>query len=77
MLSHLRDSGDLEQTADQVIFLHRKDYYDPEQAQRNGSDNISELILARNRAGQVATARVFYHKHLSRMHDLDAKHTSV
>jgi len=77
MLSHLRDSGELEQTADQVIFLHRDDYYDPEQARRDGTDRLIEFVLAKNRSGQVGTVRAFYLKHVSTMRDLDEQHAAA
>jgi len=36
MLSHLRESGELEAVADVVLFLYREDYYDAERAERRG-----------------------------------------
>jgi replicative DNA helicase len=46
-LSHLRESGSIEQDADVVIFVHRRDYYD-------SSDRPGELdiIIAKNRDGE-------------------------
>ncbi len=52
-LSDLRDSGSLEQDADQVWFLYRPGYYD--------SHNVSseaEIIVAKNRNGPVGIAKV-------------------
>jgi replicative DNA helicase len=40
-LHHLRDSGELEQVADLVLFLYREDYYDLEKAQRENREYIS------------------------------------
>lgn len=52
-LSDLRDSGTIEQDADVVVLVHRDSYYD-EQAPQNEGD----LIVAKNRNGEVGTVRV-------------------
>lgn len=49
MLSHLRDSGDIEQDADIVVLLHRDSYQNEEQQ----DNKVLELIIAKNRNGQV------------------------
>lgn len=48
MLSDLRDSGNIEQDADMVLFIHREDYYNknPE------TSNKAEIIFAKFRAGE-------------------------
>jgi len=52
MLSDLRDSGNIEQDADQVIFLYREGYYIKE----NVPDNERfEVIIAKNRDGITGT----------------------
>ncbi|MEF9520308.1 DnaB-like helicase C-terminal domain-containing protein (plasmid) [Chlamydia crocodili] len=48
MLSDLRDSGQIEQDADVILFLHRKDYYSQE-----ASKGLSEIIIGKNRHGSV------------------------
>ena len=45
--SDLRDSGQIEQDADIIMFLYRPGYYDPELSQKEG-----ELILTKNRHGR-------------------------
>src|SRR5437016_13942952 len=40
MLSHLRESGELEQVADLVLFIYREDYYNPETEKKN----IAEIM---------------------------------
>jgi len=47
MLSDLRESGAIEQDADEVLFLYREDYYNPDTEKRN----IAECIIAKNRHG--------------------------
>ena len=51
ILSDLRESGQIEQDADMVMFIYRDDYYDKE-SERGG---IAELIISKHRNGQLAT----------------------
>ena len=53
-LSHLRESGALEQDADIVIFIHRPHYYDKE----NADENLAKIIVAKNRSGAVGTVEL-------------------
>jgi replicative DNA helicase len=50
MLSDLRESGNLEQDADLVMFIYRDEYYFPETTDRPGE---AELIIAKHRNGSV------------------------
>ena len=52
-LMHLRDSGELEQDADTVTFIHRPDYYDP-----TDSPGMAELLVRKNRNGPTKTVHV-------------------
>lgn len=49
MLSHLRESGSLEQDADAVWFLYREAYYD------SSANNEAEVIIAKQRSGPTCT----------------------
>ena len=49
MLSDLRESGQLEQDADLVMFVYREDYYDDE-SERTGE---ADMIIAKHRNGPV------------------------
>ena len=53
-LSDLRESGNIEQDADKVIFPHRPSYYDPDAIDHNGVPwkNRGLLIVAKNREGK-------------------------
>ncbi len=51
MLSDLRESGSIEQDADIVMFLYRDDYYNDKPNEKN----MAELIVAKNRHGEVGT----------------------
>ena len=58
VLSDLRDSGAIEQDADVVIFLYRKEYYDKEGVPSADENNIAEVIIAKNRHGAVKDVKV-------------------
>ena len=49
----LRDSGSLEQDADAIIFVYRDEVYDETTADKG----IAELIIAKQRAGELGTIR--------------------
>jgi replicative DNA helicase len=70
MLSHLRESGELEAVADVVLFLYREEYYDAEKAQREGKQNVCEVIVAKHRNGPVGTVELYFDKAIARFHDL-------
>lgn len=65
-LSHLRESGALEQDADVVIFIHRPEYYDPDTEQKG----IAEIIVAKHRNGPVGTAELAFLKEYTKFLDL-------
>ena len=48
LLSDLRESGNLEQDADLVMFIYRDDYYEKENSERPGE---ADLIIAKHRNG--------------------------
>ena len=50
LLSDLRESGQIEQDADLVMFLYREEYYEKDDSQRPGE---ADLIIAKHRNGPV------------------------
>lgn len=63
ILADLRDSGGLEQDADQVIFLHRPEYYKISHYQDGTStENVADVIVAKNRNGPVGDVKVAFIK---------------
>lgn len=60
-LSHLRESGAIEQDADVVMFVHRPEYYltGPEKEAAAGK---AEIIIAKNRNGPIADVDVLWSK---------------
>lgn len=56
-LADLRDSGSIEQDADAVFFLYRPEYYKISQyADGSSTAGICEIIIAKNRGGEVTLA---------------------
>ena len=62
MLADLRESGSIEQDADIVAFLYREAYYQKEQADSQEANNVTELILEKNRHGSLGTVKLYFHK---------------
>ena len=57
VMSDLRDSGSIEQDADKILLLYRSDYYNRDQEPTNELD----VIIAKNREGQVGTATIKFY----------------
>jgi replicative DNA helicase len=64
-MADLRESGAIEQDADVVLLVHRPEYYDP-----NDQPGIAEIIVAKNRNGQVDTVKLVFHKQFARFDNL-------
>jgi replicative DNA helicase len=76
-LSHLRESGELEQVADLVLFIYREDYYDHAKARAEGKEHIAEIRIAKHRNGPVGDIEMFFHKEYGRFMDLDRRHAAA
>ncbi len=59
MMSDLRESGSIEQDADVVAFLMRREYYDP-----YDKPGQAEVIIAKNRHGSVGSVNLTYRKEI-------------
>lgn len=70
-LSDLRESGSIEQDADIVSFIYRPGYYEPDNPE---VANITDLILAKHRAGPTGKVQLFFHPERLRFMSLDTKH---
>lgn len=70
MLSDLRESGSIEQDADQVFFLYRPEYYGiTADGNGNSVEGLSELICAKNRHGATDTVKLRFEGALMRFTD--------
>lgn len=66
-LSHLRDSGSIEQDADIVLFIHREEVDDPSTNWKNYAD----IHIAKNRQGALGKVGATYHGHQVRFENFD------
>lgn len=64
-LSHLRDSGSIEQDADVVVFIHREEVDNPETQWKNHAD----VHVAKNRQGALGRVGATYIGHQVRFED--------
>ena len=70
MLSDLRESGAIEQDADEVMFLYRDDYYNKD-TQEQG---VAECIVAKNRHGELGPVKLQWIPQYQTFTDLEWKH---
>src|SRR5690606_16060975 len=66
VMSDLRDSGNIEEFADVVMFLYREDYYYPELAKEKGTEGLVEVIFAKQRKGPTGIAKLRFIKEFTR-----------
>lgn len=85
ILSDLRDSGSIEQDADQVLFIFRDDYQKPEKQQEEQKNNPTsegdgpfdvdkptKIIVAKNRNGKVGTIELHFLMNIGRFVEIDS-----
>jgi replicative DNA helicase len=66
-LSDLRESGAIEQDADNIIFITRPDYYDPQTDQKG----IADLDIAKQRNGPTGRIKLRFSASCTRFDNLD------
>ena len=65
MLADLRESGSIEQDADVVMFIHRKDYYQ-EKSEVNKVTNVPcDIIIAKHRKGATGKFQLLFELNMS------------
>ncbi|MBT3579095.1 MAG: replicative DNA helicase, partial [Waddliaceae bacterium] len=64
MMSDLRESGSIEQDADIVMFLLRREYYDP-----LDKPGMAELIISKNRHGATGNVNLTFRKEIAQFAD--------
>jgi replicative DNA helicase len=73
-LSHLRESGAIEQDADVVMFVHREEYYHTkEESERMGIVGQAEIMIAKQRNGPVGDVKLAWLQKFTRFEDLAEK----
>ena len=74
MISHLRESGSIEQDADVIIFLYRDEYYKSteggDSVAPDTEQNVAEIIIAKNRHGSTDTVKVGWTGRYTRFREL-------
>lgn len=70
ILSDLRESGSIEQDSDIVAFLYREAYYKRDEQEE--PDNVTELILEKNRHGSLGTVQLYFLKEYAKFANKEA-----
>ncbi len=70
MLSDLRESGAIEQDADEVLFLYRDEYYN----ENTEDKGVAECIVSKNRHGEVGTVKLQWIPQYQTFTDREWKH---
>lgn len=72
VLSDLRDSGNIEEVADGVIFLYRHAHTSAkarEEAEAEGTESDTDIIIAKQRTGQTGSIKLFFEEDFIRFVD--------
>jgi replicative DNA helicase len=73
-LSHLRESGAIEQDADVVMFVHREEYYlTREEAQERDLVGKADLLVAKQRNGPTGDVKLAWFQDYTKFEDLAQK----
>lgn len=70
LLADLRESGAIEQDADVVLFIYRKELYDP----TDENKGLADIIIGKQRNGPVGTVRMAFFERYTRFEALDQFH---
>ena len=66
-MSDLRSSGEIEQDADIIIMVYRDEYYEPESEDKG----LAELIVSKNRMGQIGFVKCEFEGQYSKFKDME------
>lgn len=69
MLSDLRESGAIEQDADQIMFIYRECVYQPDE----DNENLAEIIIGKNRHGPISAVKVYFDARYTKFANLEKR----
>ncbi|MFM7107979.1 MAG: replicative DNA helicase [Planctomycetaceae bacterium] len=72
-LHHLRESGAIEQDADVVMFVHREEYYQTTQEDRDRVKGDAEIIIAKQRNGPIGDVKLLWQHDYTRFVNLERR----
>lgn len=67
LMSDLRESGAIEESAFCIMLMYRDEYYNPDTSER---PNIAEIDIAKHRDGPTGTIDLYWHAQLATFHNL-------
>jgi len=70
-LNHLRESGAIEQDADVVMFVHREEYYQTTEEDRERVRGQAEIIVAKQRNGPTDDVKLLWQQDYTRFVNLE------
>jgi replicative DNA helicase len=70
-LNHLRESGAIEQDADVVMFVHREEYYQTTDEDRERVRGQAEIIIAKQRNGPIGDVKLLWQHDFTRFVNLE------
>ena len=70
-LNHLRESGAIEQDADVVMFVHREEYYQTNDEDRERVKGEAEIIIAKQRNGPIGDVKLLWQHDYTRFVNLE------
>ncbi len=79
-MSDLRESGAIEQDADEILLIYRQEYYNkdnsdgPSEGDAPLGENIAEIIVAKNRHGAMGTAQVGWYKDFAKFTSIENRY---
>jgi len=72
-LNHLRESGAIEQDADVVMFVHREEYYQTNEEDRERVRGQAEIIVAKQRNGPIGDVKLLWQHDHTRFVNLEQR----
>ncbi|GAB3390744.1 replicative DNA helicase [Lysobacter fragariae] len=76
-MADLRESGNIEQDADLIVFLYRDDYYAEREGRSSRAPGLLEFIVAKQREGEVGSAYAKTDLAYCRLDDIDDEELKI